>query len=126
MSDASEQSQQAYQDGCVCYRQGELEQATQLFRRALELAPEHAQCWFALGNCYDGMKKPLQAEVCFRKSLELSAPDAESQVNFNLGNSLLDQGKLAEAIQCYDRVDGASVAYEPAQKNRALAKRALQ
>ena len=126
MSDVSQQHQQAYREGCEYYEQGDLEQAKQSFRKALELSPEDAQSWFALGNCYDSVKKPLQAEICFRKSLELSAPSAESQVNFNLGNSLLDQGKLSEAIECYAKVEAASVAYEPAQKNMLLAKRALQ
>ena len=112
-------------EGCDLYEKGEFTRAKHSFEAALEYCPTNPQAWFALGNCHDALKSHARAEVCFRKSLEHSEPDARSNVYFNLGNSLFDQGKLEEAVICYTEVNGQSKAYKAAQKNMALAKAGL-
>lgn len=123
--ESSALGQQAYEEGCKQFTDREFAKAKQTFEMALEYAPENPQAWFALGNCHDELKSPAKAEICFRMSLRFSAPDAKSQVHFNLANSLFDQNKFEAAVDSYASVDGESAAYDAAQKNLALARKRL-
>jgi len=114
---ASELNDKAYKFGCENYNRGHYKKAAKAFTESLDYWPEDPQAWFALGNCYDELNKPSKAENCFRKSLQFTAKDKESDVLFNLGNSLLDQGKFSEAIECYVKVSAQSQAYRAAQIN---------
>jgi tetratricopeptide (TPR) repeat protein len=124
-ADSSGLNHNAYKEGCGFYHKKKFSRAKSCFETALEYWPSDPQAWFALGNCHDELKSPARAEGCFRKSLEYSGPSAKSDVYFNLGNSLFDQGKLEEAIICYLEVSGQSSAYQAAQKNLAQAKNGL-
>jgi tetratricopeptide (TPR) repeat protein len=123
--DASELNQNAYKEGCGFYEKQEYARAKDCFEAALEYWPADPKSWFALGNCHDALKSAARAEVCFRKSLVHSERSARSDVYFNLGNSLFDQGKLEEASICYSNVNDQSPAFQAAQKNLALVKNSL-
>jgi len=121
LPEASELNHEAYKAGCKHYENGNYSKAKQAFKTALEYWPQDPQAWFALGNCHDELNKPNKSEECFRKSLEYTASKEESEVLFNLGNSLFDQNKLTEAVKCYANVSAQSKAYWAAQRNMGLA-----
>lgn len=122
---ASDLNHAAYKEGCAHYNQGNYSKAKQSFKTALEYWQEDPQAWYALGNCYDELNKPNKAEECFKKSLEYTVSEDQSDVLFNLGNSLFDQNKLSGAIACYSKVSAQSKAYWAAQRNMKLANDAL-
>ena len=119
---ASELNHKAYQSGVESYNRGLYKKAAKAFAESTEYWPEDPEAWFALGNCYDELNKPIRAENCFRKSLQFTAPDKKSDVLYNLGNSLLDQAKFSEAIKCYKKVSAQSSTYRAAQINMERAK----
>ena len=119
---ASELNHEAYKTGCENYNRGQFKKAAKAFTESLEYWPEDSQAWFALGDCFDELNKPAKAEQCFRKSLQFAAPEEQSDVLYNLGNSLLDQAKFVEAIECYIKVSAQSSSYRAAQINMERAK----
>ncbi len=120
--DASEMNHKTYKSGCRNYNRGHFKKAAKAFSESLEYWPEDPQAWFALGDCYDELNRPAKAEKCFRTSLQFTATDMQSDVLYNLGNSLLDQAKFEEAIECYIKVSAQSSAYRAAQINMERAK----
>ena len=123
--DASGLSHEAYAHGCDVYDRQAYTQAKVLFAEALEYWPEDPQAWFALGNCHDSMNQPSRAEVCYLMSLKYASEEAQPNVYFNLGNSLFDQEKYQQAVDCYEKIDGQSKVYVAAQRNLGLAKERL-
>ena len=117
LPEASDLNHKSYGEGVTLYKEGNFQRAKRAFEESLEYWPEDPQAWFALGNCFDEMKKPSKAENCFRSALVYAQEEKKSDVYFNLGNSLYDQEKLDEAIECYLKVLAQSGAYPAAQKN---------
>jgi tetratricopeptide (TPR) repeat protein len=68
----------------------------QLWERALELDPNHAQTYIRLGMQVRSDGKLEQAERLFRKSLELNPMDASDR--HNLGVLLWEMGRTGEAV----------------------------
>jgi len=120
--DASELNHKAYKIGCENYDQRLFKKAAKAFAESTEYWPEDYQAWHALGNCFDELNKPARAEPCYRKFLELTVPEKQSNAWYNLGNSLLDQAKFEEAIECYIRVSAQSSIYRSALQNMERAK----
>lgn len=83
------------------------------------------EAWMALGNCFDEMKKPQKAEECFKKALVYCSKERESDLLFNLGNSLFDQMRYEEAITVYQKVSAQSPVYAPARNNMERARKRL-
>jgi len=119
---ASDYNHQSYCDGCRYYDDGDFNKAKRAFSDSIEYWPEDVQAWFALGNCYDELNKPSKSEECYRRVLELSSDSENSNVFYNLGNSLLDQAKFEEAVFYYQMVISKSEAYHSAHINMARAK----
>ena len=122
---AKELNREAYADGCDLYTANDYASAKRSFESALEYCPRDAQSWFALGNCHDCMSQPEKSETCYLMSLKYSKGDAIPNVYYNLGNSLFDQGKYLQAVECYAAVTAGSSAHSAAQKNMVLAKKRL-
>lgn len=106
------------------FRSGDASGAIPAFKKAYKAAPEDLQCLLAIGNCYDNLKKPRLAERFLRRALLLNPTGRKkAAVLVNLGNSLLDQHRWAEAVECFalpsKRTDEIGVT---ARKNRAFAK----
>lgn len=120
-SDASDLNHEAYGEGCKHYNNKDFNRAKNSFEIALEYWPLDPQALMALGNCFDELNKPSRAEKCYRKSLKYSAEKDIPSVLYNLGNSLFDQGKMAEAIECYSKISGQNEVYSSAQRNSKLA-----
>lgn len=74
---------------------GQYEEAEQVSRAALALAPDHPHARNNLGLALDGQERLGEAETEFRHCL-----DQDQSLN-NLGHILKKQGRLAESIRCY-------------------------
>lgn len=122
---ASDLNHKSYGNGIKHYNQGNFSAAKLEFEVALEYWPEDPQAWFALGNCFDELKKPSKSEKCFRTALIHSSEKAKSSTYFNLGNSLYDQDKFRAAIDCYRKVSAQSSTYIVAQRNLERAENKL-
>jgi tetratricopeptide (TPR) repeat protein len=79
------------------------EKATAAYRKSCNADPQGAQSLWALGNCYDAMKRPKLAERFFRKALQLDGVKNKDKAALwvNLGNSLFDQKRFQEAAAAY-------------------------
>ncbi len=119
---ASDFNHELYKSGCKYYKEGNYKKAKKAFSESIKYWPEDPQAWFALGNCYDELNAPAKAEESFTKSLNFTAKENKSDVFYNLGNSLLDQAKFVEAIDCYTQVFAQSSVYRMAQINLERAK----
>ena len=103
--------------GFAHHEAGELEQAEALYRKALEIDPEHAEALHLLGliACQQG-KFPSAIELIRRALPELNdLPEA----HLNLGNALRETGQLSEAADCYRRAIELDPDYGMAHSNLA-------
>jgi tetratricopeptide (TPR) repeat protein len=83
------------------------EQAVRAYRRALALAPDHADAQIDLGRLLHGLGRPGQAVLCYVRAVEVRPGDATAL--FNLGVALEDLGLPARAAGAYQ----AAVAADP-------------
>ncbi len=80
----------------VIYKQtGRLKEALNLFKKVINLYPNHADAYANLGNLLKDAGELEEAELVTRRAIELQ-PDFVNAI-FNLGGILKDQGKLEEA-----------------------------
>lgn len=99
-----------------CYwKLGLIHEARNAFIKSLRAWGEDVQAMWALGNCYDKLKKPWLSEYYFRKALGFNQNNQE--IRFNLANALFDQGRFDEAIVEYKNI---------ANSKERLSKRALK
>lgn len=88
--------------GGAYFKLGKFDLAVAGFEKALRADPSDVACLWALGNCFDALGKPKLAERRLRLALDLKPIGREkAAILVNLGNSLTDQGRWAEAISCY-------------------------
>lgn len=109
------------------FRLGDTSGAIRAFKKAYRAASEDVECLLAIGNCYDVLKKPKLAERFLRQALLLRPVGrTKAAVLVNLGNSLLDQRRWAEAAECFSMPSKRSDEIgAKAKRNRALAKAKL-
>lgn len=119
--DANDLNHSAYLRGVEHFKATNYYLAAQSFSEALGYWLEDPQAWFALGNCYDAMGKPKDAERCFRTALDHSPPEKMPDVHYNLGNSLYDQGRFLTAVDFFEKIPKNHPIYREAQKNRSRA-----
>jgi tetratricopeptide (TPR) repeat protein len=82
-------------------KQGRIEEAIPLYRRAIVQNPADASAYRCLGTAHKARGERELAKACFRRALELG-PLFPAAWN-NLGNVLLDDGELDEAADCFRR-----------------------
>jgi predicted TPR repeat methyltransferase len=87
--------------GVLRMRQGRPDEAIELVKRSLSLAPRNAVAWNSLANMLLG-KDPKAAELAYRNATSLKPDYTEAW--YNLGNFLRDQQRPQEALGCYRRV----------------------
>jgi protein O-GlcNAc transferase len=97
----SESCEHMVDAGFAHHEAGELEQAEALYRKALDVDPEHPEAQHLLGliACQQG-KFPSAIELIRRALPEL---DDLPEAHLNLGNALRETGQLSEAADCYRR-----------------------
>ena len=85
--------------GVVHRQRGELEQAEQCYRRALELDPRNAPAHNNLGNLYQQQGRAVEAEREYRLALDLLPRYPEALIN--LAALCASQGRFEEALTRY-------------------------
>ena len=91
--------------------------ARDAYRRAVELAPEHADALTNLGRLLHEAGELAAAEAHYRRALAGGSDDLTAM--FNLGVVLDDLGRSEEAVAAYQRVIAADPDYADAHYNVA-------
>jgi Tfp pilus assembly protein PilF len=100
-----------------------LDEAEQLFRRALDGAPQVAQAWLGLGNTLVLSERPGEAVEAFRRAVALKPDYPEARANLGMALDLSGQHEAAVA-----ELSALTAAYPdsfPAAVNHAVAARKL-
>jgi len=87
--------------GTVRLEQGELEDAADLLREALDADPDMAEAHISLGAVRFGQGNSQEAVKCFRQALQI-APNLV-RAHHDLGHVLAEQHALSEAAEHYRR-----------------------
>jgi len=88
--------------GWVCERMTQLEQATDLYRQALALAPENRDAHVSLGRVLVRRRQPDEAVPHFEWALAHGGEDAAAELG--LAECRLEQGRAAGAVPLVDGV----------------------
>jgi hypothetical protein len=83
------------------HQAGHLDEAEQLYRRALAIDPQNADCLHLLGMIAFQSGQLTRAAALIRQAIELHP--AAASYHSNLGNVLQAEGNLDEAEACYRR-----------------------
>ncbi len=105
------------------HQSGQLEQAEQLYRQALQAEPHHAQAWYLLGAACYALGRAEEAITCERRAIAEQPQHADAH-NL-LGVILAQQGRFAQAGECFRRALQLSPDLPGAARNLELAESAL-
>jgi tetratricopeptide (TPR) repeat protein len=105
-----------YEMGCEL-EECDTEQATDAYRRAVELDPSHVDAHVNVGRLLHEAGDRSAAESHYRAALELEPADATAA--YNLGVLLEDLGRRAEAVGAYVQAIEADSEYADAHYNLA-------
>jgi len=111
----------AYSKADELYRASRFRDALRLFKASLEADPSDGEALFAMGSCYDALRKPARAAAAYRSAMELLPPDRHPALHFNVGNAFLDLGQYAEALEEYKMVPKGHAVWPAATRNANLA-----
>jgi TolA-binding protein len=89
--------------GDLLAKDGRPDAALEVFRKGLDVQPDHADIWYSIGQAQRDRNDLAAAAAAFTKSLALRPNDARTM--FGLATNLMDQGKLVEADAMLDRVE---------------------
>jgi tetratricopeptide (TPR) repeat protein/capsular polysaccharide biosynthesis protein len=92
--------------GCLLTRRGDTEQALEFYRQAIRLSPTWAVLHSNFGKAIEA-EDPVSAIAAYRRALDLQ-PDLVPAYE-NLGQVLQQQGRYAEAAECYQQLLGFDV-----------------
>ena len=96
-------------------------QAIDAYEQALTLVPENAEIHRTLAGLYAQVGERIE-EVMYRyQAVSLKPVWANPSNQLNLGNALIEQGKLAEAIDCYERAVQLNPEFYEAHYNLGVA-----
>lgn len=97
---------------------GQLAQAEEAFRKAIELNPAYAQAHYNLGNALKKQGKFDQAISAYRRALEINPTNANTYNN--MGISMADLGQIDDALTAYRRALEIQPAYAEAYNNMGV------
>ncbi|MFN4225399.1 MAG: tetratricopeptide repeat protein [Hyphomonas sp.] len=81
--------------GRIQMSRGDINSAGMAFQRAVDVAPDRAETWAALGTAYDRLERHNLAQTAYRKALDIEPQRTTTLTNFGL--SLLLTGDLQGA-----------------------------
>ncbi|MDE5101871.1 MAG: tetratricopeptide repeat protein [Trichodesmium sp. St19_bin2] len=93
--------------GTIFAQQKQWEQAIQNYLRAIEIKPEFAGAYRNLAKIYTQVNKSQEAAEYLYKAIRLEPGKATAQDFLFTGNTLSENGKLEEAIDCYQQLISA-------------------
>lgn len=99
-------------------RFGALNQAEQLYRKALQNRPDDAELWGGLGRVYFALGRPNEAVTSLRRALELRPADVV--LSNDLGVALLECGRLDEALNTLRVATRLQEDYREAHHNQGI------
>jgi tetratricopeptide (TPR) repeat protein len=91
--------------GDLLAKDGRPDAAIEVFRKGLDIQPDHADIWFSMGLAERDRNDFVDASAALNKSLALRPNDARTMLW--IATNLMDQGKLVEADAMLDRVQKA-------------------
>ena len=91
--------------GDLLAKDGRPDAAIEVFRKGLDIQPDHADIWYSMGLAQRDRKDFADAGAALGKSLALRPNDARTMLA--LATNLMDQGKLVDADTMLDRVEKA-------------------
>lgn len=106
--------------GNIYYKKADYVGAIRYFRRSLNADKSDYQALWAIADCYSDSNRPRLAERYYLQALKLAKSNL-SNLRYNLGNALFDQGRYADAVSIYKTVGKGSTSYPRARKNLKLA-----
>jgi len=104
-----------YELGCELELSSSPDEARDAYRRAIELAPGHAEAHMNLGRLLHEAGRTEAAEAHYRLALEARPQDGTAA--FNLGVALEDLGRNEDAVQAYERALASDPACADAHYN---------
>jgi len=103
--------------GTVFAQQQRWQEAIYFYQRAVDLKPQVAEFYRKLGKIFEQIDSPKQAAICFYKALNLEPRGTTAEQCLILGNTLLGQEKVDEAIACYRHAIELNPKLSPAYHN---------
>jgi tetratricopeptide (TPR) repeat protein/cellulose synthase/poly-beta-1,6-N-acetylglucosamine synthase-like glycosyltransferase/serine acetyltransferase len=85
--------------GYALKQQGKIDEAIQIYEKAVAMQPDYADAYCNLGNAYKEKGELERAVGCYEKALAVNPADEDSL--YNLGNIFRELGKFDEAIESY-------------------------
>jgi len=116
LRDQPDHADALHEFGILRMRQGRANEAIELVRRSLQLAPRNAAAWNSLANMMLG-RNAQGAEVAYTNATRLNPDFTEAWYNF--GNFLRDQHRPHDALRCYERVLDLKPSFKGAYENIA-------
>lgn len=103
----------------AAHREGRLEEASALYRKVLEIAPQEPNALTNLGTVALQQGRLAEGVALIEASLKVK-PDQSNAVN-NRGNALLSLGRMAEALEAFDHALRLDPRNAEAHSNRGVA-----
>ena len=103
--------------GTVFAQQQRWQEAIYYYQKAVDLKPHVAEFSRKLGEIFEQIDSPEQAAICFYKALNLEPRGTTAEQCLILGNTLLGQEKVDEAIACYRHAIELNPKLSPAYHN---------
>lgn len=108
------------------YQKGDYQTALRRYERVLKDHPEWEAAHFGKGATLYKTNQLNEALLEFEKALSVKNPQQKAAVLYNLGNTLFQNGRVAESIQFYKRALELNPRDFDAKHNYELARLALQ
>jgi len=89
--------------GDLLAKDGRPDAAVEVFRKGLDVQPDHADIWYSIGQAQRERSDSTAAGAAFTKALALRPNDSRTMLG--LADNLIDQGKLVDADAMLDRIE---------------------
>jgi tetratricopeptide (TPR) repeat protein len=104
--------------GTALLNAGRCEDAVNVFDKAVQLKPNHAELWSNLGDALVALGRASEAILCFNRTFELEPQRANAA--FKAGGILREVGQLDEALAFFDACKKLQPDHSPTLQLRAL------
>ena len=110
--------------GTLLFKRGLFEDSLTFLLKAVQLAPQDAECLNNLGNTLHNLNRPNEALDCYKRALEIN-PDYAAAHN-SIGVTLESLNRIDEAIASYRRALALDPSLADAFSNLGVALRKIQ